>query len=255
MVKKRLIFTLLYDKGAFMLSRNFRLQRVGDVNWLKKNYNFSHIAESIDELVILDVTRDARDPDKFCADVERVVEGCFMPLALGGGVASLGYVRQLMEAGADKIIVNTVLYKDPEFVRDLVRHYGSQCVIASIDYKRADDDYVVYTNNGRDVVESSLESVLKMVLQLGVGEIYLNSIDQDGAGQGYCMDVLSRLGGEITVPIIMAGGAGNFRHLLVGIEHSSVDAVATANLFNFIGDGLPRARNELLSAGISLARW
>ncbi len=259
MLKKRLIFTLLYSKGSFMLSRNFRLQRVGNADWLNRNYNFSTIATSIDELIILNTER-AEDGttlshEKFLSDVEKVTKGCFMPLALGGGLTSVDQIPQLMQSGADKIVVNTALFRNAEFVRAAVAKYGSQCVVASIDYRHTQDGFEIYTACGSERVEGEFTDLLAYVADLGVGEIYLNSMDKDGTGQGYWMDVLDQISAIEHLPVIMAGGAGNFEHLMEGLGSANIDAVATANLFNFVGDGLPKAREKLLAHDQNLARW
>jgi len=107
MLKKRMIFTLLYNHGAFMLSRNFRLQKVGGLSWLKKNYDFSQVAFSIDELIVLDVSRGERDLAQFCEHLKGLADGCFVPIAAGGGVRSLADARMLLRSGADKVVVNT----------------------------------------------------------------------------------------------------------------------------------------------------
>lgn len=255
MLKKRLIFTLLWNNGSFMLSRNFRLQKVGDVNWLNKNYNFSSIAESIDELVILNVSRGEFDPARFGEDVAAVTRGCFVPFALGGQLRTLEDAARMMHVGADKLVVNSALYYDPDFVRELSRVYGKQCVVASIDFKRGEKGFAAYVDNGEAVVEKPLERYIEEVSALGIGELYLNSMQKDGTGQGYVMDVLEQVPDSVGQPVIMAGGAGNAKHFLEGFSSKLVDAVATANLFNFVGDGLPRARQDLLDAGVDLARW
>src|SRR5687768_4666363 len=110
MLKKRMIFTLLYDNGSFMLSRNFRLQKVGDLRWLQKNYNFSSIAFSIDELIVLDVTRGERNNAIFCDHLKKLTEGCFIPIAAGGGIRSVEYAKMLLRSGADKVVINTPLF-------------------------------------------------------------------------------------------------------------------------------------------------
>lgn len=259
MLKKRLIFTLLYSKGNFMLSRNFRLQRVGNAAWLNRNYNFSTIATSIDELIILNTERAEEGTtlshETFLSDVEKVTKGCFMPLALGGGLSSVDQIPQLMQSGADKIVVNTALFHNPDFVRAAVAKYGSQCVVASIDYRQTPEGFVIYTACGNEPVEGEFTDLLATVADLGVGEIYLNSMDKDGTGQGYCMDVLDQISAIEHLPVIMAGGAGNFEHLMEGLDSPNIDAAATANLFNFVGDGLPKAREKLLGHDQNLARW
>lgn len=255
MPKKRLVFTLLYQQGGFYLSRNFRLQRVGDLNWLQRHYHFAAIASAIDELVILDVSRDHRDRAAFCAAVAQVSANCFMPLALGGGILSLADAEILVSNGADKLLLNTALVSDPDLVRELVSIYGSQCIIASIDYRVECGEFVVYIDQGRRRHDQSLQRYVEQLASMQVGELYLNSIDRDGTGQGYCLESIAQLVAAPHLPVILAGGAGNQFHLLQGLQCAGVDAAATANLFNFIGDGLPRARTHLIDHGIAMARW
>lgn len=239
-----------------MLSRNFRLQRVGDVNWINQNYNFKTIATSIDELVILNVERDNPDLHQFCKDVRLLFEGCFMPLALGGGLRTMEHIELMMDNGADKVVLNLPLFDNPTLVRSVCERYGSQCVIASIDFKQKEDGtYQVYTEGGTRPIDQPIEEVFRKIADLGVGEVYLNSIDADGTGNGYRLDILAHTDIVSHLPLILVGGAGNYLHLLSGLQSPSVDAVATANLFNFIGNGLPSAREKLLEEGCNLADW
>ena len=256
MLKKRLIFTLLYDNGGFFLSRNFSLQRVGGIDWLQNNYNFSSIAQSVDELIILNVGRSLgqKSPD-FASAVSLVSSNCFMPLALGGGICSHADAELLIGIGADKLVLNTALAHSVDLVKDLVSVYGSQCIIASVDFRLESGCPVVYTHQGQHRLDCEFTTFISQLEELRVGEIYLNSIDRDGTGQGFCMEPFSFLDSGLHLPIILAGGAGNQFHLLEGLQRKGVDAVATANLFNFIGDGLLVARKYLLHQNIPLARW
>lgn len=256
MLKKRLIFTLLYDSGHFVLSRNFRLQRVGDLEWLKRNYNFSHIAFFIDELIVLDITRENRDLNQFSAVLKELSANCFVPIAAGGGVRSVDDARTLLRSGADKIVINTPLFGDGELVGDLAVEFGQQCIVGSVDVKRhAGDDCQIYTEQGECKVENNfVESIQTLQSQL-IGELYLNSIDQDGTGQGYDMTLLDQIPAPFSIPLILAGGVGNASHLMEGISDQRVDAVATAHLFNFVGNGLQRARELMVERGDDLAVW
>lgn len=255
MVKKRLIFTLLYNDSGFMLSRNFRLQRAGNIEWLKSNYDFKKIAFTIDELIVLDVSRNERNISRFCEHIKLIGQECFIPIAAGGGIVSHDQARTIMNSGADKLVVNSALFKAPSFVKELVGIYGGQCIIASVDVKRQGDEFNVYIDNGSVKVASAYLEYMEHVINLGIGEIYLNSMDKDGTGHGYMFDLLTQLNNAANVPIIIAGGAGNRHHLLEGLRHDMVDAVATANLFNFIGEGFPNARKQLLNDGMNLAKW
>jgi len=255
MLKKRVIFTLLYDSGSFMLSRNFRLQRVGKLDWLQKNYNFSQIAFSIDELVVLDVSRNERDEEKFCHHVRSLNDSCFVPIAAGGGVRTLDQVRTLLQNGADKVVVNTLLSEDPEVVREISIQYGRQCIVAAVDVKEVNGEFSVWTENGTVQQQIGLAQWLEDLQSFPIGEIYLNSIDRDGTGQGFHIELLDCLPVQAEIPLILAGGAGIPSHLGEGLKNSRADAVATAHLFNFVGNGLQKARIELLDEGFDLARW
>lgn len=255
-LKKRIIFTLLYDSGNFMLSRNFRLQRVGNLEWLQKNYNFSHISFYIDELIVLDVTRGDRDFTQFCETLKLLTAGCFIPIAAGGGVRNIENARELLRSGADKIVVNTPLFEDPDLVKQLSSEFGQQCVVGSVDMKLVGNAiYQVFTDNGSRALKGSPKDMLSWLDKQWVGELYLNSIDKDGTGQGYDYQLLEQLPDDCSVPVILAGGVGNGTHLSAGIANPNVDAVATAHLFNFVGNGLQHAREFLINEGVSLATW
>jgi cyclase len=255
MLKKRVIFTLLFDNGSFMLSRNFRLQRVGNLNWLKKNYNFSKIAFSIDELVILDVTRGKRDQANFCSQIEALTDGCFVPIAAGGGICCVKDARTLLRSGADKVVINTLMDINPNEIFEIASEFGRQCIIASIDVTRINNVLFVKTENGSKVNDFVFSKWIDKLLGLPIGELYINSIDRDGTGQGYDMSILDNLNGPLPIPIILAGGAGKYNHLADGLSDPRVDAVATAHLFNFVGDGLEKAREELIKNKFVLPIW
>jgi imidazole glycerol-phosphate synthase subunit HisF len=255
MLKQRLIFTLLYSSEYFMLSRNFRLQKVGDLEWINKHYNFQNISFSIDELVVLNVSRNKKDNYNFCKTLKKLSEQCFIPMAAGGGIRSENNAEVMLKSGADKIVVNTILIKDPPLVKKLVLRYGSQCIVASVDFKLVNNEFRVFIENGTEKIQQNFKDYVANICHLGVGEIYLNSIDKDGTGQGYFLKILDNIDKNIRIPIIMAGGAGNYNHLFEGIQQDNVDAVATANLYNFIGDALPNAREKLLNEEVPMALW
>lgn len=238
-----------------MLSRNFRLQKVGDLRWLQKNYNFAQTAFSIDELIILDVTREERDAEKFGYHVSKIAEECFIPIAVGGGIRNVGQVRELLHTGADKVVINTLVASGPEAIKEIAAEFGSQCIVASVDVKHSAQGYAVWTENGTKQQACALGDWIHKMIDLPIGEIYLNSMDRDGTGQGYLLDMLNQFPSPMPIPLILAGGAGKHQHLSEALLDHRVDAVATANLFNFVGDGLMKARNAMIDAGFDLARW
>jgi cyclase len=256
MLKKRIIFTLLFEDGQFVLSRNFRLQKVGNLAWLQKNYNFAHISFFIDELVVLDVTRGKSNQIAFCETLKILAEDCFIPIAAGGAIRSVDQAKNLLRSGADKVVVNTPIFTQPKLLRDIAQEFGQQCVIGSIDLKQTQDgEYSILTESGSHNLDRNANELLADLNVDSVGEWYLNSVDRDGTGQGYDLRMLDQLPKEWDQPVILAGGAGNSEHLATGLIDKRVDAVATANLFNFVGDGLKKTRNFIRTSGIELACW
>ena len=236
MLRKRIIFTLIYSDNFFMQSRNFRLQKVGNLEWLKKNYKFQKIAFSLDELIILNASKSEKNIADFAKTISNIVNEVFIPIAAGGGIRSIEDAELLFKSGADKVVLNSSLVEDSNLVKELVNKFGSQSIVASIDYKNVGGKLHVYIKDGTFKIDLTLVEYIKYIETLEVGEIYLNSIEKDGTGFGYDFDTINNLGSEINLPLIIAGGAGNESHLFDGLALSSVSAVATANLFNFIGN-------------------
>jgi cyclase len=256
MLRKRIIFALILNNGFYNQSRNFRLQKVGQLNWLEKNYQFQRIATSLDELIVLNASREGdKSMFEFASEISKLVNDVFIPIAAGGGIRSLEHAELLFKSGADKIVLNSILYLDPGLVKELVKKYGAQSIVASIDYKSCDGINEVYIENGMNRLSLSLLEYVSYVESLNIGEIYLNSIDKDGTGFGYDFDTIKFVASQVNVPLIIAGGAGNENHLIEGLKISGVSAVATANLFNFVGDGLLLARRRIIMSGANVAEW
>lgn len=255
MIKKRLIFTLLYNEGKYCLSRNFKLQAVGDLGWIIENYDFDQIAYSIDELVVLNVSRSPTFDSDFQESIRRLARYCFIPISIGGGIRSLEDAYRALDIGADKIVVNTMLIKDNEGITRILEIFGSQFVVGSIDYKAIGSGNVVFAENGKRDSGSELVEFVRRIARLGVGEIYLNSIVRDGTGQGFDIETLKNVSDNVTIPIIAAGGAGRPDHFAEALRLPGVTGAATANLFNFMAGGLFDARKYLLDNGIPLAKW
>lgn len=193
MLRKRIIFTLVYENGFFNQSRNFRLQKVGNISWLEKNYKFKDIAFSLDELIVLNASKDKKNIQEFGKVLSELVNNVFIPIAAGGGIRTVEDAKFLFENGADKLVINTILYEKPDLVKELVKIYGSQSLVACIDYKKIDKIDKIFINDGKEEIEFTLEEYLKYVQSLGVGEIYFNSIEKDGTGFGYDMETIEQI--------------------------------------------------------------
>jgi cyclase len=255
MLTKRLIFTLLYDNGSFMLSRNFRLQKIGDLNWLEDNYGFANVGYQIDELVVIDVSRQNRDTARFCEDLKKLTQDCFAPIAAGGGIKTLEHARELLRSGADKVVVNSALHDQPELVENLASEFGQQCIIAAVDTQKINNSYRVLKHNASVGTAYLLDQFLLRCADLPVGEIYLTSKDRDGTSNGLDFEMLEHVDHIKGMPLIIKGGIGNADHIIAGLSDNRVDAVATAHLLNFMGNGLARARELAISGGINLPKF
>lgn len=256
MAKPRMCFALLYADGNFHLSRNFNLQEVGDFDWLMENYEFESIVRSIDELMILNVGRGQVGWSGFLENVQKVVRHCFMPVAVGGGIRNSQQARLLFANGADKLVLNSAIFADPNLVKELARIYGSQSIVASLDFKRnSNGEAEIYIDGGRKNTGIELSKAVLNAANVGVGEIYLTSIDRDGTGMGYDIPALEQAHAACDLPIIAAGGADTSDQLAEGILSGFASAVSTAHLFNFMCDGLQDARRQLITDGIPLSKW
>ena len=255
MLKKRLIFALLWRSGKFCLSRNFKLQAAGDLSWIERNYNFKVIASAIDELIVLNVSREPTQTGVFAEQISALTHDCFVPLAAGGNIRSVEDALLLLRSGADKLVLNSPLVSDPDLIASLVRRFGRQCVVASIDYRRTAAGTEVFIDNGGTATGLSVEQAIARAEALGAGEIFLTCVDRDGTGQGYDIDTLQAAAHASGVPVIASGGVGRFEHLADWLRMPVGVAAATANIFNFLGDGLREARSHLEGDGIPLAHW
>jgi len=257
MPKKRLIFTLLYDSStqSFVLSRNFRLQRVGNLNWLLNNYQFNLISRHIDELIVLDVSRSNPDFSSYVDALRTLSTSCFIPLTAGGWIRSLDQIRVCLDNGADKIAINSPLYSDMPFVLAASNFLGAQSLLASVDFSWAELHQPVLLSNQASTVVDSEFGALILSLHDIVGEILLNSVTQDGTAQGLDLHILSFLPLGNRLPFILSGGAGTADHIVEAFACSDVEAVSTAHLFNFIGDGLLRVRTNIEQSGIDLPKF
>ena len=193
---------------------------------------------------------------QFIDTLKTISYKCFVPIASGGGVHSISNAKILLRSGADKVIINSSLFAKSDFLVNLSKEFGNQSIIASVDVKKSSEHgYQVVKKSGSEIVNASLTEIFNNLMQSPIGELYLNSIDNDGTGDGYDFNLISLLPKNFHKPLIIAGGADNSNRLFEGFKNPSVDAVATAHLFNFIGDGLKSARNKLIESGVPLPIW
>ena len=249
MLKRRVIPVLLLRDGRMVKGRQFSDYRdTGDPRAAVRIYS----AQDADELVFLDIQASGESRGALIHVVRDAAEECFMPLAAGGGIASLEAISDFLNAGADKVVVNTTAVLDPDFISRSAETFGSQCIVAGIDYRRGPDGPRVWIRCGAEATAlDPLEHALRLV-ELGAGEIFLNSIDRDGTMEGYDLELAGAVAQAVSVPVIVCGGAGNFMHLADAFTKTAVSAAACASLFHF-GDNNPiRARSYLRNLGVPM---
>jgi imidazole glycerol-phosphate synthase subunit HisF len=205
-------------------------------------------AEGADELVFLDISAGPEERRTTLEMVARVAESIFIPFTVGGGIRSVADAGAALRAGADKVSVNTAAAREPALVSRLAESFGSQCVVAAVDVKRIDGRWTVMVNGGREPTAREALAWLRELESLGAGEILLTSMDRDGTGQGYDLELTRAAAAAVTIPVIASGGAGNLGHLAEALE-AGAHGVLAATIFHFRGSSLPEARAFLRERG------
>ena len=242
MLKKRLIPLMLLDNGRLIKTIKFGTCRdVGDPVQSAKVYS----DQNADELLILNVSRDDRTITKTLEILRELSKNCFMPLTVGGGITSIEDVRILIRSGADKVLINTAAYQDLDFLKVIAREFGSQALIIGIDCTGAVDKWQCLSNCGSVVENIELENHLRQVQEAGAGELLIQSVDRDGVMCGLDLDLLRKVTRFAKIPVIGAGGVGNYHDLLDGYGIEGVDAIGVASLFHFSDSNPHRAKAML----------
>lgn len=252
---KRLIFTILYEDGKFILSRNFRKQKIGSIDWLYENYNLLDVSFGIDEIIVID-TSENKNKIEFCKIIEKISEKLFIPVTAGGGINNVLDAKVFQEYGADKILLNKLLYKDPKAWEKIAEKYGKQFIVSCIDYKNNNNNIEVYFDGAKKLSNLNMHDTILSLLKVGTGEIILQSVDKDGSGTGLDLDIITHINNlNIPCPLILLGGVGKPEHILNGLINKRVDAVSTANLFNFVGKSFLQTREYLINRKLDLNKW
>ncbi|MGQ0612333.1 MAG: imidazole glycerol phosphate synthase subunit HisF [Planctomycetaceae bacterium] len=230
MLKVRVMPTLLYNGATLVKGVGFDSWRtVGSALQAIKVYAL----RQVDELIFLDITRtrEGRPPDFELVD--DLANECFMPLTVGGGVRSLEDVRRLLQVGADKVALNTAAVEVPGLVEEIAARFGSQCCVVSIDARRTDAGYEVFTRCGRRATGLEPAELARRVEERGAGEVLVGSIERDGTLGGYDLELLRRVSRAVTIPVIASGGAGSGEDMARAVLEGGASAVAAASLFHF----------------------
>jgi cyclase len=246
---KRIIPCLDVHAGRVVKGVNFvKLRDAGDPVEIARGYGEA----GADELAFLDITASSDARDTIVEVIERVADQVFIPLTVGGGVRKVDDVRKLLNAGADKVSINTAAVEEPRLVSDAAHRFGSQAIVVAVDARRSGERWEVYTHGGRKARGiDAVEWAAKMAA-MGAGEILLTSMDRDGTKSGFDLDLTRAVSAAVPVPVIASGGVGTLEHLAQGIEHGRADAVLAASVFHFGEITIPEAKRFLAARGIEM---
>jgi cyclase len=252
MLKARIIPCLDVKDGRVVKGVNFvDLRDAGDPVEIAKAYD----AAGADELCFLDITASHEDRAIIFDVVRQTAEQCFMPLTVGGGVRTLEDIRKLLLAGADKVSINTAAVKNPDFVREAALKFGSQCIVVAVDAKRVSvtgepPRWEIFTHGGREPTGIDAIQFAAKVVGLGAGEILLTSMDRDGTGDGFDIELTRAITDAVDVPVIASGGVGTLQHLVDGVQKAGASAVLAASIFHFGAYTISEAKHFMSQRGV-----
>ncbi len=250
MLKARLIPCLDVKDGRVVKGVNFvNLRDAGDPVEIAKAYDTA----GADELCFLDITATHENRGIIFDVVTRTAEACFMPLTVGGGVRTLDDIRKLLLAGADKVSINSAVVSNRQFVREAAEKFGSQCIVVAIDARSvAPGRWEIFTHGGRKETGIDAVAFAREVVSLGAGEILLTSMDRDGTGEGFDIDLTRTIADTVPVPVIASGGVGTLEHLVEGIRDGHATAVLAASIFHFGTYSIAEAKRHLSANGVPM---
>ena len=247
MVLRRVIPCLDVDKGRVVKGTNFvDIRDAGDPVELAARYE----QEGADELVFLDITASHEKRDTVAALARRVADDVFIPFTIGGGIRSVEDAQAVLDAGADKVSVNSAAVRRPELLGELAEVFGAQCVVLAVDARRQGQGYEVFLDGGRVATGRDAVEWIREGVERGAGEILLTSMDRDGTEDGYELELTRGAADAVGVPVIASGGAGSLGHLVDAVEQGGADAVLCASIFHYGTYSVREAKEAMRAAGI-----
>ncbi len=249
---KRIIPCLDVDNGRVVKGVQFvDIRDAGDPVEVAKRYD----EQGADEITFLDITASADDRGTMVHMVEEVAGQVFIPLTVGGGIRTCDDIRRMLNAGADKVGINTAAVHDPEFVREAAERFGSQCIVVAIDAKQVEDNpprWEIFTHGGRKPTGIDAVEWAKKMTDYGAGEILLTSMDRDGTRIGFDLVLTRAVSDAVRVPVIASGGVGELAHLAEGVTEGGADAVLAASIFHFGEHSIEDAKRAMVEKGVEV---
>ena len=253
MLKKRIIPVLLLKNGRMVKGKNFENYiDTGDPNKAVDIYS----SQDADELIFINISKDLISKKKFLEILNRASKECSMPLCAGGGITNSSDVKELLELGADKVLLNSILTEKIDIIKDVSKKFGAQCIVAGVDYKvsKENQEIEVWSECGKILTKCNFYDHIENITKLGVGEIFLNSIDNDGLMKGYDLKISKIVSEKCSVPLIVSGGAGNFKDLINLFEETKASAAACSSLFHFNDYNPIQIRSYLNNNGVKMRK-
>ncbi|MFP5418740.1 MAG: imidazole glycerol phosphate synthase subunit HisF [Gammaproteobacteria bacterium] len=249
MLAKRIIPCLDVTAGRVVKGTNFvALKDAGDPVEIARRYN----EEGADELTFLDITASSDNRDLILHIIEAVASQVFIPLTVGGGVRVVADIQRLLNAGADKVSINTSAVTHPHLVKEASDRYGNQCIVVAIDAKRVGDHWEVFTHGGRTATGLDAIEWAKKMQAFGAGELLLTSMDRDGTKSGFDLELTRAISDAVDIPIIASGGVGTLEHMVEGVRDGRADAVLAASIFHFGQHKIEEAKRYMKQHGIEV---
>lgn len=247
MLRKRVIPCLLLKGGRMVKGKQFKdFRDTGNPVTAARIYN----AQSVDELLFIDIDASKEERSALILVIEEVSKELFIPFCVGGGINNIETIRTLLRAGADKISICTAAVENPDFIKEAVQIFGSQCIVICIDFRKEGNEYVVYTHSGNKRTDKNLLLYIDELNNLNVGELLLNSIDRDGMMCGYDLDLLKIVSERTQIPVIALGGVGKLADFSAAFNVADVSAVSAASIFHFTDQSPIKANFFLRTAGV-----
>jgi cyclase len=249
MLKKRIIPCLDITEGRVVKGINFvNIRDAGDpVEWAQK-----YDREGADELVFLDITATSDNREILIDVVAKVSDEIFIPFTVGGGIRTVQDMQRILQAGADKVSINTSAVQNPGLIKDGAMHYGSQCIVVAVDVKREPEGFRVYVKGGREKTNINAIEWCKKVESLGAGELLVTSMDKDGTKDGYDLELLKEISSIVNIPVIASGGCGELAHLYDAVVLGGASAVLAASIYHYGEFTIPETKEYLKKRGVDI---
>ena len=246
---KRIIPCLDVREGQVVKGTGFvNLKYAGDPVKLSRKY----YEDGADELVFLDITASYEKRKTMINLVEKVAKQIFIPFTVGGGISTIEDIRNLLNAGADKVSINTAAIKNPNLIKEAAEKFGSQCIVVAIDAKRVDNKWIVFVKGGRQSTGLNVIEWAKKAESLGAGEILLTSMDKDGTKEGYDLELTRKISESVNIPVISSGGAGPLSSISKVLKEGKADAALAASIFHYKKYSIKQVKKYLIKNGIEV---